>query len=271
MKRWQLEHCLMCMVGLTLDFVGGKGPSLSALLAGVSFAMIFLKLFEHHDSQMHTIPNYVVGLQIVGFVAVAASSMHLGRLPPETSSERALRAAQSDPLLVTLGVGFIWLDAVGAFAAQQHQQSTALHVHLAGHVRALGFSFASLALSAKGRLALPLALPMAFAGYALPLAATRAAPHCLARRFATMPRPWERPATLAATALTLAAVAFPAVAAAGIRAAALPASAAAAAQVVAGACANGAAVAHLLWHALSFAALFAVGPFTSAAEHEPRE
>jgi len=190
-----------------------KGPRLSALLSGVSFCRLFLKLVEKREPQVWTIPNLVTALRIAGVVVVA---MRTGphKAPPTTHLTEAEPPQDNavlgleDWVVCLLGFGFVALDLLDGFLARALAQQTKLGAELDGMGDALGTGWLALTLHVKQRLPWSLALHLAAAPYVWSLvnfAAPRRAP-----RLQEAKHPWERPAAGGMALFLVLAVALPA-------------------------------------------------------------
>jgi phosphatidylglycerophosphate synthase len=212
-----------------LDVLAGKGPRLSALLSGVSFCRLFLKLAEKRESQVWTWPNLVTVLRIAGVVAVVALYTGPTKAPQPPSSD--LGAALSQPpsgpeeqppgpvggledwVVCLLGAGFVAMDLLDGWLARKLSQQTKLGAELDGLGDALGTGWLALTLWGKRRLPGLLALHLAAAPYLWPLAnlaANSAAPKQRLQQQQQAKHPWARPAAGAMALLALLAVALPA-------------------------------------------------------------
>ena len=194
-----------------------KGPRLSALLGGVSFCRLFLKLVEKREPQVWTMPNLVTALRIAGVVVVA---MRTGpHKPPATLAEAenplitAATAAAAptvlgleDWIVCLLGFCFVFLDLLDGFLARALAQQTKLGAELDGMGDALGTGWLALTLYTKSRLPRLLALHLAAAPYLWSLVNLSAPPRTLQGG----KHPWARPAAGGMAFFSVMAVALPA-------------------------------------------------------------
>jgi hypothetical protein len=108
-QKWQVEHCTLSLIGVGLDAMNGKGPMVSSVLGGFSFARLLLQLLEANEPQLWTVPNAVTGLRIAGVAAAGAVALRSAKA--DGAAVDGLPAwLLPDATLALLGFGFVAMD-----------------------------------------------------------------------------------------------------------------------------------------------------------------
>lgn len=226
-EGWHTQHCLLVGLGLFVDTIAESKPGrscgaqLSMLVAGISFARLFLKLWEKNEPQLWTWPNLVTALRIFGLIGAALYKFEKdsGESMNNRDSNEQPRAPESisDGHLAILGLIFVGMDFLDGFLARWLDQSTALGAHIDGQADALATAFVAFRLRCCGSfgptfLSPLLGLHLAAAPYVWHLVTVAPfTPKRLAKRCAALRHPWARPAAGLMAFFVILALAIPAI------------------------------------------------------------